>query len=150
MFMPFCAYSLRPLVNSKIEPSICRVNHMEDAIFRYLGLKSCIRTNSSRNQTLLIHPSTSTPSLLEMDYRISSRRESIHQPLVYITDIGIVRMTSSYYDQACTSISYGPVLGVKACAKMQAEVKRCDSWLQRVCRERCVTDLPLCTPEPLY
>lgn len=49
-----------------------------------------------------------------------------------------VSMTTSYYTQACTSASGigKPVLDVKTCMTMQAEVKRCDKWLQKVCRDQ--------------
>ncbi|KAI5478285.1 serine carboxypeptidase [Pseudohyphozyma bogoriensis] len=47
-----------------------------------------------------------------------------------------VSMSTSYYDQACSS-SNGlgkPVLDIKSCMTMQQEVKRCDAWLEKVCR----------------
>ncbi|KAK4699713.1 hypothetical protein P7C70_g6545, partial [Phenoliferia sp. Uapishka_3] len=41
------------------------------------------------------------------------------------------------WHQACTAASGlgRPVLNVKACVGMQQEVKRCDKWLAKVCRE---------------
>ncbi|KAL8283173.1 hypothetical protein RQP46_005951 [Phenoliferia psychrophenolica] len=55
-----------------------------------------------------------------------------------LTDV--VSMTTSYYDQACTAASGlgKPVLDVKACVAMQQEVKRCDKWLNKVCRDSLV------------
>ena len=49
-----------------------------------------------------------------------------------------VTMTTSYYDQACSAKNGigRPVLDIKACITMQQSVKRCDLWLERVCREQ--------------
>lgn len=51
-----------------------------------------------------------------------------------LTDV--VSMTSSYYDQACTTKSGlgRPVLDVKACIKMQQAVRKCDMMLEKACR----------------
>jgi carboxypeptidase C (cathepsin A) len=50
----------------------------------------------------------------------------------------IVTMASSYYDQACTQQNGlgRPVLDIARCIEMQQAVKRCDKWLQKVCRDR--------------
>lgn len=51
-----------------------------------------------------------------------------------------VSMVTSYYDQACTAASGlgKPVLDVKECVQMQQSVKKCDKWLQKVCRDSVV------------
>lgn len=69
--------------------------------------------------------------------------------------------TTSYYDQVGLCFSYivycradilvkacsannglgSPVLDVKACVTMQQEVRRCDKWLTKVCRERSAAPL---------
>ncbi|KAM0793197.1 hypothetical protein ACM66B_000667 [Microbotryomycetes sp. NB124-2] len=46
-------------------------------------------------------------------------------------------MIDSYYAQSCTSKNGvgRPVLGINTCVQMQPEVKRCDAWFKRACRD---------------
>ncbi|KAK4054862.1 hypothetical protein OIV83_000786 [Microbotryomycetes sp. JL201] len=69
----------------------------------------------------------------------SSKRAPLNLKSVLIgnglTDTG--SMLDSYYAQSCTSNNGvgRPVLGIRTCIQMQPEVKRCDAWFKRSCRD---------------
>lgn len=75
----------------------------------------------------------------DMLKRSGSKRTPINLKSVLIGNglSDVVSMATSYYDQACTKASGigHPVLDIKTCVEMQQSVKRCDKWLDRVCRQ---------------
>lgn len=42
-------------------------------------------------------------------------------------------MITSYYDMACTPVSYPPVLGISTCMEMKQARPRCEKWLKKGC-----------------